>query len=839
MGWLNPFALWFLAGGSIPVIIHLLHRQKYKKIRWAAMEWLLAAIRKTRRRLQLENLILLLIRILIMILLAFALARPYLSGAATNLMGESDTHYIFVIDNSYSMEWKKEDGQNSSFDKAKQACRDLMKTIQPTPKDRFTLMTLSEYPEIRKQEWNDLKQVEQALDDVKVSQYGSNMITGFQELQKLLDRNLADAPKNADRRVYLFTDLQRVGWDFPEEANVRKLQELTKTLSHMEGTWFYLIDLGDAEATNVAIVDVQMTKNILTVKRPADVKAELFSFSPKAVTRRVQLLVDGALTDTQTVAIEPNQLKTVVFQHQWRGDSDIGPHAIEVRFDPQDKQYDYPSVDNHRHLAVEVKEAIRALLIDGEPKDGKRLNRETGTLEIALSTAEIFKCTWVTPHNFYEQKLEDFDVVALCNVKSLQPDVLRKLEEFVERGGGLFVSLGSQIDAVWYNREMAACNGRILEDGGCQKCGRAKVRDEEITKEKRSTSGGGGVEEVRVHSGGLGLLPGRIGELVGTPPDLAQSGVPRRPSWVRLNHKIFSAFENVKKASPYSLVFWKFFKIEGYDPAGKLAEFDDPAKSILMIEQSWHEGRVVFLTTAIDGEPDWNQMWPGRPPYIPIVTSMGEYLAARTSTRRNFFVGEPLEYFVPYDTNKDFLLYPPGEVYRCPKDGADRTSPGPCPRCQMVLDKSHLRSGIEVKAEKREEDRFMRLFYAPDLSLTSGTGQGARQGLQARGIYSLTRADASLDARPVTYFGVNVGPRQPEPALIRGSESNPETISRDELKKRLPEFKVEFLGEKSESGDEVKFKMPEAELWRKVLYFLLGFLLIESVLACIFGRSKQ
>ena len=52
MGFFNPGLLWFALGGLIPVIIHLLHRQKFRRVRWAAMEFLLAALQRTRRRLR-------------------------------------------------------------------------------------------------------------------------------------------------------------------------------------------------------------------------------------------------------------------------------------------------------------------------------------------------------------------------------------------------------------------------------------------------------------------------------------------------------------------------------------------------------------------------------------------------------------------------------------------------------------------------------------------------------------------------------------------------------------------------------------------------------------------
>jgi len=800
MSWLNPGFLWFMAGGSIPVIIHLLNRQRYRRVRWAAMEWLLAALKKTRRRLQIENLLLLLLRILIMVILAFALARPYLTGVAGAIGEESDTHYLLAIDTSYSMEYKR--GGVASVDLAKNACHEFLRTVQPSSKDRFTLMTLSASPTVPKQGSNDLTLIGQAIDEVRAGPQDNNMIASFGEIQKLLDRNLPETPKNPARKVYLFTDLQRNAWEFPDEPATRRFSELAKTLSQQEGTWFHIVDVGSPNAPNVAIVDLRVTQRVLTYQKPVDVVVELYNFSPDqpAKDRKVQLLVDGLVFETKTVSLPAGGLGVVKFEREFT-ERDVGPHGFEARLDPQHLFYDTPSVDNHRYLAVEVKEGLRGLLVDGEPKDGKRLNRETGAFERVLQKAGTFKAEWVTLPNFDSQKLREFDFVALCNVKSLTSDVLEKLEEFVEHGGGLFVSLGNQVDAVWYNREMATCNGTIVEESGkgrrCRKCGIVNPRDEEVTTERRRDPSGKEIA-TPVHGAGRGLLPATLAEVVGTPPDLHQSGVPRRLSKVDLDHRIFSLFREVAKAQPYQLVFWKFFRTEGYDSANVLAEFDDARHSPLLLERDWHEGKVVLMTSAIDAEEDWNAGIIGRPPYPPLVLNLCEYLASRPASRRNFFVGERLIYHVPYDVQNQFQLYPP------------QGSP------------------ITVIAERRApEDVFMEILY------------GAGGGLDRTGKYTLVRQGGVPEEHPVAHFGVNVGPRELTPDHLRLCDGHLEVISSGELKRRYPEFKVEFLGEKSERGDEVKFTPPESELWRKLLFVLLGFLVVESLLACLFGRKKQ
>src|SRR5260370_8733328 len=72
----TPFGLLLAAVGavSVPIIIHLLNRKRFRIVDWAAMRFLLAAQRKNARKMRLEQLILLLLRCLLVLLLVLAMA---------------------------------------------------------------------------------------------------------------------------------------------------------------------------------------------------------------------------------------------------------------------------------------------------------------------------------------------------------------------------------------------------------------------------------------------------------------------------------------------------------------------------------------------------------------------------------------------------------------------------------------------------------------------------------------------------------------------------------------------------------------------------------------------
>src|SRR5437773_11869322 len=54
---------------SVPIIIHLLNRRRFKIVTWAAMRFLLAAQKQNSRRLRIEQLLLLAVRCLLVALL--------------------------------------------------------------------------------------------------------------------------------------------------------------------------------------------------------------------------------------------------------------------------------------------------------------------------------------------------------------------------------------------------------------------------------------------------------------------------------------------------------------------------------------------------------------------------------------------------------------------------------------------------------------------------------------------------------------------------------------------------------------------------------------------------
>src|SRR5437667_12383886 len=89
---------------SVPIIIHLINRMRFKRIRWAAMEFLLKAQKRTRRRLIIEQLILLALRCTLIFLLLLLVAR-FVGCGDSNFTGKPNLH-IVILAGSLSMQYK-------------------------------------------------------------------------------------------------------------------------------------------------------------------------------------------------------------------------------------------------------------------------------------------------------------------------------------------------------------------------------------------------------------------------------------------------------------------------------------------------------------------------------------------------------------------------------------------------------------------------------------------------------------------------------------------------------------------------------------------------------------
>ena len=206
LGFANAPLLYALAAAGVPVVIHLLNKRKYREVPWAAMRFLLAAIRKNRRRLRIEQWLLLAIRTLIVLLVVSAMAKPFLESFGAVIAGQR-THKVIVLDGSLSMGYRS--GESSRFDQAKAVATQIVKDSRGG--DSVSVIMMGDPPNVVIGDpTNNLRAVEKELGELAQSDGGTDLAATFEKVDGVLD-----VSPIAQKEVIFLTDLQAASWKPP------------------------------------------------------------------------------------------------------------------------------------------------------------------------------------------------------------------------------------------------------------------------------------------------------------------------------------------------------------------------------------------------------------------------------------------------------------------------------------------------------------------------------------------------------------------------------------------------------------------------------------------------
>src|SRR5215207_3372611 len=161
---------------SAPIIIHLINRMRFKRVRWAAMEFLLKAQKRTRRRLIIEQLILLALRCFLIALVGLLVSR-FIGCGDSNFGGKPNLH-IALIDDTPSMQdhWKQDGDIKDCFEVAKNdiLIRKIAKALSASKtNDRLVVLPLSKLlddkydtKEMTYERLNDPEKMKKLISDV-------------------------------------------------------------------------------------------------------------------------------------------------------------------------------------------------------------------------------------------------------------------------------------------------------------------------------------------------------------------------------------------------------------------------------------------------------------------------------------------------------------------------------------------------------------------------------------------------------------------------------------------------------------------------------------------------
>lgn len=432
------FVLPGLALTALPVIIHLINRMRYRRVRFAAMEFLLQSQQKNRRKLLLEQLLLLLLRILAVAFLVTLIARPFFDPSQLLILQGEKAHHVVLLDDSGSMSdrW----GETTAFDSALEVVRKIAQEgARKAGTQNLTVLLLShlDQPLVTQASLDPglLNELEAKLENLKCSFRGLDLVEGLKAAGQHL-QNPAAA-----KHLHVLADFRSRDWE-ADSAVASELGELDRA-----GVDINLSRSVPVRHANLGITELVSTVNVAAANVPLRLRTRIKNFGDQVVNNvRVAVLQNGQKLPLSVAIdqLEPDAEAVREFDVVFNSP---GKHSLQVGL-PADSL----EADNQRFLTVDITPANPVLIIAGNLGNDEGLFLRDALAPTAGLTG--FAPVIENVEFLRRQPLTAFGSIYLLDVPEIPADGLRALEDFVAGGGGLVWFMGPQVRPAFYSEKL-------------------------------------------------------------------------------------------------------------------------------------------------------------------------------------------------------------------------------------------------------------------------------------------------------------------------------------------------------------------------------------------------
>jgi hypothetical protein len=605
MSFIHPLLLGGLLLVGIPVLIHLIMRQKPKHLLFPAFRFLVRQHRSNQRRLRLRHLLLLALRVLLIAAVCLALAQPRLFSERFNDAKDRPIAAVLLIDTSLSMEYKVL--ERTRLDDAKKRAEELLDDLP-----RGSRVAVLDSADLGGEWLPSLEKARERVGALNPRPANAPVTRQLGQAYRLFN-DLEQEPGNdgepLPRFLYVFSDRTTACWDVGE----------AKALPRPEDIHAVFVDVGVDDPADLRLALQPLSRQVVNPGGPIEVSVDVRATGADA-KNEIVFLIDEKPMGEQPIKLSAGQSAPMTVQRQaglGQGDDPpgrlkLGLHQVEAKLAvPDDLAF-----NNRVYATFKVQEGRRILVLADQERDAElwvRVLRKSHAFPYDLRTA--------LPADL---DLKQYRAVCLLNVTNPDNELWDKLKDYVSAGNGLAVVPGGD---GWTPRHDA-----YNDDRGARELLGAKLV--------------GPVDK--------GEEPGALWK------ELA-SDVPRatlHPIVARFREPDFTF---TPADLPRARHYWKFEPAP--DKARLVATYADQGNWPALLERRLGKGHVLLFTSAMDGRTDSGHRAPNNflePPgwFYPILVRLAVgYLAGDAEPANfNFICGQtvtvnlPPTPFVPFYT---------------------------------------------------------------------------------------------------------------------------------------------------------------------------------------------
>ena len=422
MHFLYPSFLWALGLLAIPIVIHLFHFRRFKKVYFSNVALLDEIKEEVSARSRLKNLLVLLARLLALALLVLAFAQPVLTKDEQIATGVA--HLGIIIDNSFSMTAESDDVL--LLERAKNRARQIIDAAPDNQK--FTLLTND--MEARHQFFLDKDQISQYIDDITVSPVPLDWSVLSRKMTRTL---LASGSDNLS--AFAMTD-----WGVDEQQ-----LELAPLDSMVQ---WYLVPMQAVQESNVSIDTAWLISPIQAKGEDVEILVRMTNRGEQDrenIRLRVEYLGQAKPVSTFDLRAGVSITDTVSFRTAEAGIYDV---LLQIT--------DYPvQFDDRFHLSFSVPDQLSVLVLHDGQIDKY--------VKAAIESSSILSPSFQSVTNISYSSLGDHALIIMQGLDAISTGLSSELKSYVGNGGHVLFIPSASGNLEQYNRFLADYGGAKWE----------------------------------------------------------------------------------------------------------------------------------------------------------------------------------------------------------------------------------------------------------------------------------------------------------------------------------------------------------------------------------------
>ena len=614
MSFIHGYLLAGLLLVGVPILLHLIMRQKPKQLLFPAFRFLRQKARINKRKIRLQNLLLLALRMLLIAVVCFALARPRLASSRVPFGGEQAVAAAFIFDTSASMEYTVGD-RTTRLDDAKRRATQILDELSPS--SQIAVFDSGDDSADDADPWLTAGQLRSRIDGLRIRAANAPVNRQVERATRLL-LSLGEGENVPPRFLFIFSDRTRESWD------------LAKKLQPVEGINTVYVDVGVDNPKDWSIDKIEIEPPIVAPEQ-------------KIVIRATVRATGGELTNELTCQLDPEPSGRLPDQTPVTFTKD-GPSSGTFTFDCT-----APAVPpGVKQMAVHV--IVKLLQPDSLPANNVRYatflvrNRRPVLTVVDNDWPQLPKGDhWRKQVELWKKTIEVAPGGFQCDVKTVEEAEKLTKEELAAYPAIWLFEVRRPSAALWdhLTRYVAGGGGLAIVPGG----------NEMLQKIDDTTKA---VDEFNKGAGKL--LPATLVRIITVP-----NNQPVGWDGYSGQHPITAFFREESRTSTPDFVdahklpvVYGYWQVKPVEEANVIASYANKDKHAAFVERQVEKGRVLLFTTPflpreeLGRNRPWNSYW-GDVSFGLILTDRTNlYLAGEASRDNvNYLCGQLVSVPVP------------------------------------------------------------------------------------------------------------------------------------------------------------------------------------------------